>query len=1180
LRFLSEEIEKEMNVNTAELARLYYLELSKIHDNPKWTPLARMEALAHLFEQFFLEITRTEKIQFTTFFARISYACHKFRVEKRTQYWVHFFRKKTRSAPAPEEAETIYHLGLKTFADLTETVFGQAPPKEILRFLPKKIPFVYQEIKVREFRKMARVLALEDDETNDRFLARDEENPSELIHIQYNIADRNEPFNPTIREIRQTFGFPVTLNLLVVEIVAGEPVGNKPGIPVYRPRAIVVEPDYLLDVSAVADCFQGSSAEPMLYLLKKFLPIEPTVAMMVGNIANFFLDELMHNREASFKDTFPKVFRINPLAFSLLPDATIREIFQTTQKHWTTLKNMVTVGMNKFGIAPADCYLEPSFYDPSHGLQGRLDVFLKNESKSAIIELKSGQPFMANRYGIGASHFIQTLLYDLMVRSVFGDQVEPMPYILYSGLETNQLRYAPPVKAEQNEALQLRNQLVALDRQLAAIAGDTSRAPLLEKIASHRFPALKGFNRQNIELFEKHYAALDDLERSYFNAFSGFIAREHQLAKTGIQGVDQANGLAALWLDTFEEKEAGFQLIKSLKIKENRANEEDPFIFFEKTPDTNPLANFRPGDIAVLYPVSPLQKENPYREAETLSIEHPLPPVPRPPSPVPRPPSPVPRQPSPVHRPPSTVHRPPSTVQTQIFKVTIISINREEVVVRLRYKQFNLLIFNEFEYWNLEHDQMDMGFTAMYQGLFRFAQSDVVRRQKLLTVRPPGQPQAFSIEKLPPALTEEQGRILQKMLAAQDYFLLWGPPGTGKTSQMLKEYVRWIFENTEENLLLLAYTNRAVDEICEALNELGEKVKAAYLRLGSRYATSEQFENQLLSKKTEAITTRAELKSVLESHRIFVSTLASLSNSQELLKLKKFRRVVLDEASQILEPALAGLLPQFEQFILIGDHKQLPAVVLQDSVASGVGEANLKAIGLQNLRNSLFERLYRRCCERGWHWAFDHLSHQGRMHEDIMRFPGEHFYEGKLQILPPAVPASLKQKAELSLSANGTTANWEKLVSQRRLVFLSTATDPHSPSRKTNRYEARMVAELLVFFQRQYLLNPKTIGVITPYRAQIAQIQEVLTEKGISFEGLTIDTVERYQGGARDIILISLCTNAPGQLDSLVSLSEEGVDRKLNVALTRAREHVVILGNEEILRLNETYRALMAFGAS
>ena len=111
------------------------------------------------------------------------------------------------------------------------------------------------------------------------------------------------------------------------------------------------------------------------------------------------------------------------------------------------------------------------------------------------------------------------------------------------------------------------------------------------------------------------------------------------------------------------------------------------------------------------------------------------------------------------------------------------------------------------------------------------------------------------------------------------------------------------------------------------------------------------------------------------------------------------------------------------------------------------------------------------------------------------------------------------------------------------------------------------------------LMHPLSIGVITPYRAQIAQIQSVLRAKNLNIDAITIDTVERYQGGARDVILISLCTNDVSQLSSLISLSEEGVDRKLNLALTRARKHLVVVGNKEILRGSEIYRRFIeAYG--
>ncbi|TAK40594.1 MAG: DEAD/DEAH box helicase, partial [Saprospiraceae bacterium] len=962
-----------MSLNKPELARLFYLELLKIHSNNGWPAATKAGALARLLELLFLEITKAENIAFTTLFARIAYACHKFEVEKKTQYWIHFFRKKLRVLMPGEDGGEVYRLGLKTTAEAVTAVFGEAPPEEVAAIVPQKYPFTYSEIKISGFKPLVRVIALMDDEENDRFIAQDADAPAAIIYVQYNMAERNEPFNPTIREIRAHFGFPVTLSLVDVEIVESPQNQKSPNVrgeerpfpsvtnqarpqfatrhpppaATYRPRAIVVEPDYLLDVSTVANCFQGSGAEPVVYLLQKFLPVGQSVPMMVGNIANFFLDELMHNPRATFKETFPKVFKLNPLAFSLLPDATIREVMHTSQKHWVTLQNMVVQGFKKFDIEPAECYLEPSFYDEKHGLQGRLDVFFKKGNKSAIIELKSGSAFMPNRNGIGASHYIQTLLYDLMVRATFGDEVEPACYILYSKMDSRQLKFAPRVKSEQNEALQLRNQLVSLDRQLAAIQGQVVKAPVLERITTNHFPHLKGFHQRDVELFEKTYTALNDLERRYFNAFTGFTAREHQLAKTGVQGLENANGLASLWLDDLAQKEENFQIIKALKIRENRANEDEALLIFEKTAETNQLANFRTGDIAVLYP-APAQREvtsSPFGEG-----------------------------------------REGAWVNAQIFKITILTITPLEVTVRLRYKQFNLQIFEENDLWNLEHDQMDMSFNAMYQGLFLFAQAAVEKRKLLLSTEAPstglpidlpGGNQNISGDIAFTGLTKEQSRILEKMLSAQDYFLLWGPPGTGKTSQMLKNYAKWIFENTEENLLLLAYTNRAVDEICEVLEDLGSDISESYLRIGSAYSAGARFVPKLLHEKTAHITQRAELKEVFEKHRIVVSTLASLSGNMAVLKLKKFRRVVIDEASQILEPALVGLLPQFEQFILIGDHKQLPAVVVQDATASAVTDGLLQSIGLHNLRNSLFERLYHRCIGQGWHWAYDQLSHQG-----------------------------------------------------------------------------------------------------------------------------------------------------------------------------------------------------------
>ncbi|MEM6700781.1 MAG: AAA domain-containing protein, partial [Bacteroidota bacterium] len=310
------------------------------------------------------------------------------------------------------------------------------------------------------------------------------------------------------------------------------------------------------------------------------------------------------------------------------------------------------------------------------------------------------------------------------------------------------------------------------------------------------------------------------------------------------------------------------------------------------------------------------------------------------------------------------------------------------------------------------------------------------------------------------------------------------------------------------------------------------------------------------------------------------STVSSVVSRPELMKLKTFHRVIIDEASQVLEPLLVGLLPHFKRFMLIGDHRQLPAVVVQNEEQSKVEDEDLNKLGLNNLRNSLFERLYFRARKMGWKWAYAQLSHQGRMHQDIMHFPNVHFYQSTLKILPEEIPHRQLQQQALNFQSNGSTLPLQQLLCQKRTLFIPAASDQLSLTRKTNQHEALIIRQLIESFQQLYqknnrVLTSHSIGIITPYRAQIAQIRDTLKDAEIDLDLLTIDTVERYQGGARDIILISLCTNSLSQLQSLVSLSDDGIDRKLNVALTRAREHLIVIGNEELLQNDLTYRELM-----
>ncbi len=1118
-----------------ELARLFYKEIQKINEDTELTATFKIDSLYKLLHKIIIDITQQERLHFTTLFARVAFVCHKYKIEGKTQFYLHTFRK---NAPKlfkinnlkEEKINQEYLLGLKVLTEMVLVVFQSSPPMELINLLPPEGFYQLKPAEIKARKAKVRVVALEDDAPDDKLIARDEEHPEQVIYVKYNIAERNENFMPTIRAIRKVFGFPITLNLLDVEI-------DKDGT--YRPKAIVIEPDYLVDVTAIAECFKDTGAEPLSYLLSRFLPKDSTPTLMVGNIANFFLDELITDPTLNFEETFPKVFRLNPLTFAVFDDNQIREIYINSRKHFNNLKRIILDEFPKRNIDPNDCFLEPSFYSETYGIQGRLDLLHKHaadNSETVIVELKSGKPFKPNLHGISHNHYTQTLLYELMTKSAYGDDVKPMNYILYSGVDENNLKFAPSVRAQQYEAIQIRNQLLALEKAVMkapSLPEGEGGISIFTHLRQEKFEK-SGFLKRDATLFEKTYNGLDELEKSYFEHFAGFVAREHQLAKTGMQGIENANGVASLWLDNLEEKEENFEIISYLTINQNNSASNDPFIRFLKSEKTNVLANFRQGDIAVLYP---------YDGSEQ------------------------------------------AVLRQQIFKCTIIELDNDSVTVRLRAKQLNQSIFKNYEYWHIEHDMLDSSFVGMYRSLFTWAMADKGKRSLLLTEVAPPQPSPKGREgdSLPfgegwgGALTPEQFRIFQKVIVAEDYFLLWGPPGTGKTSMMLKYLVAHWLKNTNENLLLLAYTNRAVDEICEAIDAIGGDIREQYIRIGSRYSTAPHFHSQLLDSKMANVNKRNELREIIGQHRIFVATASSMSGKPELLQLKTFDRVVIDEASQILEPMLAGFLTHFKKFILIGDHRQLPAVVSQPIQESEVTNEAMKAIGLNNLRNSLFERLYKRCIENNWHWAYDCLTHQGRMHQDIVDFPSVNFYDKSLKIMP--FEGSFQSKS-LMYQLPELATILEQMLCKRRVLFIPTEADTSSQNSKTNVLEAELIADLVASFERIYAANNltfhrNTLGIITPYRAQIAQIQQTLQEKNQNLDLLTVDTVERYQGGARDIILISLCTNRVAQLQSLVSASEEGIDRKLNVALTRARQHLIIVGNPKILEQNETYKKLM-----
>ena len=492
-----------------------------------------------------------------------------------------------------------------------------------------------------------------------------------------------------------------------------------------------------------------------------------------------------------------------------------------------------------------------------------------------------------------------------------------------------------------------------------------------------------------------------------------------------------------------------------------------------------------------------------------------------------------------------------------LYKGVIEELDDESVTLWLsNSKELQPVTLSKEEY-AIEPATTDATATSALRSLMAFCRASQDKRALLMGFRPPRQDASLTLSRsYHPAYDD----ILLRAKQARDYFLLQGPPGTGKTSMALRFLVEEELDSSlftlHSSLLLTAYTHRAVDEICAMLEESGQD----YLLLGNEASCAPRYAHRLLSNAFAEHPKLSDIRQRLKEVRIVVSTLLTLQARPFLLGLKHFSLCIVDEASQILEPPIIGLLASehIDRFILIGDHKQLPAVVQQPD-----DEPRLHAC-----RQSLFERLLRQEQEAGRTEFTGLLNHQGRMHPDIAVFPNEWFYRQE-QLQPVPCPHQLEEALDYREPSED---DLDHQLKQHRVLFLP-STD-----------EATLVADLLRRIYRQigaeHFDADRSIGVIVTYRYQIAQIRRAMAKMGLSrLSDISIDTVERYQGSQRDVIIYSLGVQNEADLDFLTAncFEEDGhtIDRKLNVAMTRARKQLLMTGRQDVLQQNNIFKELI-----
>lgn len=914
---------------------------------------------------------------------------------------------------------------------------------------------------------------------------------------------------------------------------------------------IVVEPDFLVDISSLAACFEEYGHHPLLYTLNRLKERPNTYHTILGNFAGMVLDDVINSQHFSLNDTIRKNFREKAIEYATCRGFRPAEFMKDASQQ---TRNIMQITGSLFQTYDkTKVLLEPSFVCEMLGVQGRVDMMTSD--KRMLVEQKSGRNIHIERNSENSSggkyiekHYVQLLLYYGVLKYNFGlKEHEPDIMLLYSKYPMpDGLMRTEHFESELREAIRFRNLVVVQEHVMASEGFGSAIDNITPETLNTK--GMSGFFYDTYLLPQLKevtdlLAGLPPLERAYLCRMTTFVLKEQQLTKTGCLAGPSCS-VADMWRMSVEEKlDAGSMYVelKLVELEKNQTTGSYDLLTLdvpECGDDFSP--NFRRGDMVYVYAYAEDGQPDVRRSILFKGV----------------------------------------MVRIEAGRVSVClsnALQNPDVLAR-RDSQGRRLLYA------IEHAGSDVGSAAIMRTLFDFVTSSPERRALLFGQREPRRDTSVRLTK---SYGDYFDDLLLRAMQARDYFLLVGPPGTGKTSTAMRYMVEEQLAAEERpSVLLTAYTNRAVDEICSMLCDAG----ISFLRLGSEYSCDERFRPYLVGNMVENNPRLDDLRLRLMEERVYVGTVTSLMSRPFIFALKHFALAIVDEAGQITEPGLVGLLaahkpkstmePAIDRFILIGDYKQLPAVVQQSVEESAVNEPCLNEAGIRNCRDSLFERLIRNERRAGREDFIGLLRRQGRMHPDIAAYAGAMFYADER--LEP-VPCPHQEEVAPGYQEPPADERDEVLAKERVIFIPSGKTDDGLRSEKVNAGEARIVADLVARIRRMAgsaFSNEKTIGVIVPYRNQITMIRREMERRGLDCAAdICIDTVERFQGSQCDVIICSLTVNNDAQLDFLTAncFDENGrtIDRKLNVTLTRARRQMILTGNPEILSHNGVYAELM-----
>lgn len=443
--------------------------------------------------------------------------------------------------------------------------------------------------------------------------------------------------------------------------------------------------------------------------------------------------------------------------------------------------------------------------------------------------------------------------------------------------------------------------------------------------------------------------------------------------------------------------------------------------------------------------------------------------------------------------------------------------------------------------------------------------------------------QKFKFEKIRlPWLNPTQEKAVNEVLTAKDVAIVHGPPGTGKTTTLVEA----VFEclRRESQVLICAQSNMAVDWIAEKLADRGVPI----LRIGNptrvndkmlSFTYERQFENhpdydqlwairkairelragrkrgdRSFHQKMDRLKSRAtELEMRIRQQlfgeaRVIACTL--VGSASRLLEGQRFGTLFIDEAAQALEAACWIPIRKASRVVFAGDHCQLPPTVKSPEAMKG------------GLGVTLMERIVRNKPE-----VVTLLKVQYRMNEEIMKFSSDWFYHGQVESAP-----EVRNRSVLDFDIPMLWIDTADMACHEEFVGESYG--------RVNKTEARLtLAALQLYFDKigkERILSEKIdVGIISPYRAQVQYLRQLLRNEPYfkPYRHLvSVNTVDGFQGQERDVVLISLVrANDEGQIGFLRDL------RRMNVAITRARMKLVILGDAPTMTRHPFYKKLYEY---